>query len=98
MKWKIQLFLLLCLAGCERIGKNGKLFKMYKYRTMVVGADDILKKYDGVKEFCKGGITVTGGEPLVQIDFVKDKQNYIDQETLDKTIKCSFGEYRERYS
>lgn len=23
MKWKIQLFLLLCLAGCERIGKNG---------------------------------------------------------------------------
>ena len=28
----------------ERIGKNGKHFKMYKYRTMVVGADDILKK------------------------------------------------------
>lgn len=28
----------------ERIGKNGKLFKMYKYRTMVVGADEILKK------------------------------------------------------
>ena len=30
----------------------------------------ILEKYDGVKEFCKGGITVTGGEPLLQIDFV----------------------------
>lgn len=30
----------------------------------------ILKKYDGVKEFCKGGITVTGGEPLLQTDFV----------------------------
>ena len=30
----------------------------------------ILDKYDGVKEFCKGGITVTGGEPLLQIDFV----------------------------
>lgn len=28
----------------ERIGKDGKLFKMYKFRTMVVGADDILKK------------------------------------------------------
>ena len=28
-----------------RIGKNGKLFKMYKYRSMVVGADEILKRY-----------------------------------------------------
>lgn len=30
----------------------------------------ILEKYEGVKEFCKGGITITGGEPLMQIDFV----------------------------
>ncbi len=29
----------------ERIGKNGKPFKIYKYRTMVVGADQILEKY-----------------------------------------------------
>ena len=29
-----------------------------------------LEKYNGVKEFCKGGITVTGGEPLLQMDFV----------------------------
>ena len=28
-----------------RIGKNGKLFKMYKYRSMVVGADEKLKNY-----------------------------------------------------
>lgn len=28
----------------ERIGKNGKLFKMYKFRTMVVDADERLKK------------------------------------------------------
>lgn len=27
----------------ERIGKNGKHFKMYKFRSMVVGADEILK-------------------------------------------------------
>ena len=27
----------------ERIGKNGELFKIYKYRTMVLNADDILK-------------------------------------------------------
>ena len=37
-----------------------------------MSVDDILKKYDGVKEFCAGGITVTGGEPLVQIDFVTE--------------------------
>ena len=29
----------------ERIGKKGKIFKMYKFRTMVVGAEDILKKH-----------------------------------------------------
>lgn len=28
-----------------RIGKNGKVFKMYKYRSMVIGADEILKEY-----------------------------------------------------
>ena len=33
---------------------------------------DILKEYESVKEFCKGGITVTGGEPLVQADFVAE--------------------------
>lgn len=29
----------------ERIGKNGKKFKMYKYRSMVIGADEKLKRY-----------------------------------------------------
>ena len=29
----------------DRIGQNGKIFKMYKYRSMVVGADEKLKKY-----------------------------------------------------
>lgn len=28
-----------------RIGKKGKIFKMYKFRTMVVGADEILDEY-----------------------------------------------------
>lgn len=35
-----------------------------------MSVSDILKKYESVKEFCKGGITVSGGEPLLQIDFV----------------------------
>ena len=29
----------------ERIGKDGKKFKMYKFRSMVVGADEKLKEY-----------------------------------------------------
>lgn len=33
---------------------------------------DILNQYEGVKEFVKGGITVTGGEPLMQIPFVTE--------------------------
>lgn len=33
---------------------------------------DILEEFDGVKEFVKGGITVTGGEPLLQINFVTE--------------------------
>lgn len=28
-----------------RIGKNGKQFRMYKYRSMVMGADEKLEKY-----------------------------------------------------
>lgn len=29
----------------NRIGKDGKIFKMYKFRSMVEGADEILEKY-----------------------------------------------------
>ena len=29
----------------ERIGKNGKIFKMYKFRSMVTGAEEKLEKY-----------------------------------------------------
>ena len=37
-----------------------------------VSTDEILAQYDGVKEFCAGGITVTGGEPMCQMDFVTE--------------------------
>ncbi len=37
-----------------------------------ISADEILKQYESIKEFCAGGITVTGGEPLCQMDFVTD--------------------------
>ena len=35
--------------------------------------DEILREYDKNRDFYKrGGITVTGGEPLLQIDFVTE--------------------------
>jgi len=34
--------------------------------------EKILQEYESVKEFCKGGITVTGGEPMLQIEFVTE--------------------------
>ena len=37
-----------------------------------VSTDEILAQYDGVKEFCTGGITVTGGEPMCQMNFVTE--------------------------
>ena len=40
--------------------------------SKLLSISDIFAQYDGVKEFCKGGITVTGGEPLLQIDFVTE--------------------------
>lgn len=39
----------------------------------LITVDEIMQQYDGVKEFVQsGGITVTGGEPLLQIDFVTE--------------------------
>ena len=38
-----------------------------------MSVDEILEKYESVKEFLKnGGLTVTGGEPLMQIEFVTE--------------------------
>ncbi|MFV0519470.1 MAG: pyruvate formate-lyase-activating protein [Lachnospirales bacterium] len=35
-------------------------------------ADELLYEYEKNKEFCRGGITVSGGEPLLQVDFLID--------------------------
>ncbi len=37
-----------------------------------MSVEDILKKYKSVKAFARGGITVTGGEPLLQIAFLTE--------------------------
>lgn len=37
-----------------------------------ISVNEILTQYESVKEFCKSGITVTGGEPMMQLDFVTE--------------------------
>ncbi len=51
-----------------------------------MSVEEILQKYDKVKEFLKnGGLTVTGGEPLAQIDFV----NTLFEEAKKKNINTA---------
>ena len=50
---------------------------------------DILKKYEGVKEFCKGGITVTGGEPLVQTEFVTELFKEAQEKNIHTALDTS---------
>jgi len=59
-----------CPLRCQYC-HNPDTWEINKKDTLM-SAEEILNQYDGVKEFCAGGITVTGGEPLVQIDFVTD--------------------------
>ena len=37
-----------------------------------MSVEELLDMYDGVKEFCSGGITATGGEPLMQMEFLTE--------------------------
>lgn len=42
-------------------------------KTNPMTSEEILQQYDNCKEFFKnGGLTVTGGEPMAQIDFLTD--------------------------
>ena len=55
----------------------------------LISVDEILQKYDGVKEFCTGGITVTGGEPLVQIDFVTELFKKAQEKSIHTALDTS---------
>ena len=50
---------------------------------------DIISRYEGVREFCKGGITVTGGEPLLQIDFVTELFRLAKEEKIHTALDTS---------
>lgn len=54
-----------------------------------VSTDEILAQYDGVKEFCTGGITVTGGEPMCQMDFVTELFKKVQAKGINTALDTS---------
>lgn len=55
-----------------------------------MSVSEILEKYDGVKEFVKsGGLTVTGGEPLMQIDFVTELFKAVKAKNIHTALDTS---------
>lgn len=55
-----------------------------------MSVDEILEKYDGIKEFVKsGGITVTGGEPLLQIEFVTELFKQAKEKNIHTALDTS---------
>ena len=55
----------------------------------LTSVDEILAQYDGVKEFCTGGITVTGGEPLVQIKFITELFKKAQEKNIHTALDTS---------
>ena len=55
-----------------------------------ISVEEILEKYDGVKEFLRnGGLTVTGGEPLMQIDFVTELFKQAKEKNIHTVLDTS---------
>ena len=54
-----------------------------------LSVEEILNQYNGVKEFCSGGITVTGGEPLVQIDFITELFRQAKEKSIHTALDTS---------
>ena len=62
----------------------------------MVTANELLKQYNHKKAFYKnGGITVTGGEPLLQIDFITDLFTKAKAQGIHTCIDSSGITYRE---
>lgn len=63
-------------------------------------SDEILNEYDKVKAYLKnGGLTVTGGEPLLQIDFVLELMTKAKQRGIHTCIDTSgvvFASHNEK--
>lgn len=77
---------------------NPDTWNLDKNKLMTV--DEIYQKYYSTKEFTKGGITVTGGEPLVQLDFLIELFKKFNQNNVHTALDTSgilFNRNDKRY-
>ncbi|MGL4588661.1 MAG: pyruvate formate-lyase-activating protein [Mycoplasmatales bacterium] len=55
--------------------------------------DEVLEKYLDIREYCKDGITVTGGEPLLQLAFVTELFEKAKKLGIHTCIDTSAGNF-----
>ena len=63
-----------------------------------MSTDELLEKYESCRNFAQGGITVTGGEPLVQIDFVTELFRKAHEKNIHTCLDTSGIVYKENDS
>ncbi len=82
------------LSGCNLRCKychNPDTWKMNDGKEATV--DEILEKYEKVKEFITGGITVSGGDPLLQLPFLVEFTKEAKKRGIHICIDTSGGVY-----
>ncbi len=63
----------------ERVGKNGKLFKMVKFRTMYVNADDMKHELEGKNEYESVHFKITDNPRVTKVG------KFLCRTSLDET-------------
>lgn len=63
--------------------------------TVSIVPDEILARFDQTKEFTTGGLTVTGGEPLLQLDFLVELLQKAKQKNIHTTLDTSGALFTE---
>ncbi len=87
---RFVIFLKGCNLRCQ-FCHNPDTWKLDGAKEMSV--DEILAKYEKVKEFITGGITITGGEPLLQLEFLIDFAQEAKKRNIHMCIDTSGGIY-----
>lgn len=89
------LFLQGCPFQCQYC-HNRDTWSTKENRLMSV--EDVLNDYDQYKRFYKkGGITVSGGEPLLQLPFLIDLFKACKEKGIHTCLDTSAGCYHEKY-
>lgn len=58
-----------------------------------MSVDEIMDKYESCKEFITGGITISGGDPLLQIDFITEIYKEAKKRGIHTCLDTSGGMY-----